>query len=119
MAGVFVHPELVVEPGVAQFGAALLVLVATIGITFSLQAVFIDRPGSDMAVRVVLAGFALVILLCPDNRIATAACIPVLGAIGYWLAVRRTEGGVSEITVAEPVAVAAAPIVDTERGRMQ
>ena len=42
MAGVFVHPELVIEPGVAQFGAAGLILIATIGITFSLQARFAE-----------------------------------------------------------------------------
>src|SRR5262249_23111227 len=58
MAGVFVHPELVVEPGVAQFGAAGLILVATIGITFSLQAIYSERAGTDVAVRIVLAAFA-------------------------------------------------------------
>ena len=31
MAGVFVHPAVVIEPGAGQFGAAALVLVATIG----------------------------------------------------------------------------------------
>jgi TRAP-type uncharacterized transport system fused permease subunit len=51
MAGVLVHPELVIEPGINQLGAALLVLVATIGITFSLQAVFADRPATDVSIR--------------------------------------------------------------------
>src|SRR5256714_3455903 len=78
MAGVFVHPELVIEPGVTQLGAALLVLVATIGITFSLQAVFSDRSAIDVPVRLILAGFALLVVLCPENRIATAALLPVL-----------------------------------------
>ncbi len=48
MVGVFVHPELVIKPGLDQMGAAYLVLVATIGITFSLQATYsethADRP---------------------------------------------------------------------------
>src|SRR5262249_48250538 len=96
MAGVFVHPELVIEPGFDQFGAALLVLVSTIGITFSLQAVFHDSPVVDRAIRAVLAAFALVALLCPGYGIATAACIPVLLMIGYWLVVRRgAEGAVA------------------------
>jgi len=119
MAGVFVHPELVVEPGVSQLGAALLVLVATIGITFSLQAVFADRTAIDASFRLILAAFALLVLLCPDNRIATAACPPVLVLIGYWLVRRRAIGGVAEPRPdLIPVAPTIAPLVDTERGRM-
>jgi len=119
MAGVFVHPELVIEPGVGQFGAAVLVLVATIGITFSLQAVFADRAAIDVPVRLILAAFALLVLLCPDYRIATAACLPVLVLIGYWLLRRRTVGGVAQVAPGLlPVGPIMAPIVDTERGRM-
>jgi len=117
MAGVFVHPALVIEPGLAQFGAALLILVATIGITFSLQALFSERVVIDRAIRFVLAVFALVVLLCPDERIGTAACLPVLLIIGYWLVWRRTAPNPAE-AVAEPVLVPAVPVVDTERGRM-
>jgi TRAP-type uncharacterized transport system fused permease subunit len=120
MAGVFVHPELVIEPGLDQFAAAGLILVATIGITFSLQAIYADRPAVDMPIRLVLAGFALVALLCPDERIGTLACIPVLLLIGYWLLRRRGLAYAdmpAEPVLATPVPVAA--IVDTERGRMQ
>src|SRR5439155_18672726 len=66
MAGVFVHPKLVIEPGVDQFGAALLVLVATIGITFSLQAAFSDRRGLDIPARLMLAAFALIVFPRPE-----------------------------------------------------
>src|SRR4051812_13568038 len=117
MAGVFVHPKLVIEPGVNQFGAALLVLVATIGITFSLQAAFSDRRWIDKAIRLVLAAFALLVLLCPDERIGTAACLPVLLLIGYWLACCRTAANPAAAAVA-PVLVPVVPVVDTERGRM-
>jgi len=119
MAGVFVHPKLVVEPGIDQFGAALLILVATIGITFSLQAVFADRRALDVLVRLVLAAFALFVLLCPDERLAAAGCLPVLLLIGYWLA-RRRGAGVVETPAIEPVVPPplTAQIVDTERGRM-
>src|SRR5215813_9213980 len=85
MAGVFIRPELVVEPGLSQLTAALLVLVATIGITFSLQARFSDRPGIDMAVRLTLAALALVVLLHPSEQVAAFTCLPVVLMIGYWL----------------------------------
>jgi TRAP-type uncharacterized transport system fused permease subunit len=121
MAGVFVHPQLVIEPGFDQFGAAILILIATIGITFSLQAIFSENSAVDMTVRVVLAAFALLVLLCPDDRIAGAACVPVVLTIGYWL-VRRRGINYSELVPAEPMLatpVTVPPIVDTERGRMQ
>jgi TRAP transporter 4TM/12TM fusion protein len=89
MAGVFVHPELVIKPGLDQLGAALLVLIATIGITFSLQARLADRRIPDVALRLVLAAFALGALLDPDTAVASLACLPVLLAIGYWLVFRR------------------------------
>ena len=63
MAGVFVHPELVIEPGLDQFGAALLIGIATIGIVFSLQAIYSDNRLVDRSVRVALAAVALVVLL--------------------------------------------------------
>jgi TRAP transporter 4TM/12TM fusion protein len=120
MAGVFVHPALVIEPGVAQFGAAGLILVATIGITFSLQARYAEGIVSDIAIRVVLAALALVVLLCPDDRIAVVTCVPVLLIIGYWLLKRHDTTYARD--AAEPVHAAPVPvpqIVDTERGRMQ
>jgi TRAP-type uncharacterized transport system fused permease subunit len=89
MAGVFVHPEIVAEPGLAQLGAALLVAIATLGITFSLQGRFSDRRVVDRVVRIVLAAFALVVLLDPDYTTATAAAVPVVAAIAYWLVRRR------------------------------
>jgi TRAP-type uncharacterized transport system fused permease subunit len=89
MAGVFVRPALVIEPGLGQMTAALLILIATIGITFSIQARFADRTWPDRATRVVLAALALVVLLHPSERIAALAAVPVLVMIGYWLARRR------------------------------
>ena len=119
MAGVFVHPKLVIEPGVDQFGAALLVLVATIGITFSLQAVFSDRRALDIPIRLALAAFALFVLLCPNEPLATAGCLPVLLLIGYRLVWRRTGAGVVEASPEPAVSVPLpAPVIDTERGRM-
>jgi TRAP transporter 4TM/12TM fusion protein len=103
MAGVFVRPELVVEPGLAQMTAALLILVATIGITFSLQARFADRAAPDMAVRLALAALALVVLLHPSEQVAALACLPVALIIGYWFVRRRPAAAESREPIGTPV----------------
>ncbi|HMA89557.1 MAG TPA: TRAP transporter fused permease subunit [Burkholderiales bacterium] len=89
MAAVFVHPELVIKPGLDQLGAALLVAISTIGITFSLQARFADSRATDVAIRIVLAAFALVVLFDRVYSVATLACVPIVLAIAYWLVRRR------------------------------
>ncbi|MGE0630238.1 MAG: TRAP transporter large permease subunit, partial [Hyphomicrobiaceae bacterium] len=123
MAGVFVHPELVIEPGVDQFSAAGLILVATIGITFSMQARFADSAPADLATRLGLAALSLLILLHPDERIGVAACVPVMLMMGYWLVRRRNTFNEADVDGGpQPVAATPEPsqhIVDTERGRMQ
>lgn len=93
MAGVFIRPELVVEPGLGQLTAALLILVATIGITFSMQARFADRAAVDRPVRLLLAAIALLALLHPSKEIAAPACVPVVLLIAYWLMRRRIVAG--------------------------
>jgi hypothetical protein len=96
------------------------VLIATIGITFSLQAVFADRPATDVSIRLILAAFALLVLLCPENRIATAACLPVIVLVGYWLLRRRVVRRVAEAVAPDllPASPVTVPLIDTERGRM-
>jgi TRAP transporter 4TM/12TM fusion protein len=89
MAGVFTRPELVIEPGLAQIGAMLFILTATIGITFSLQARFVDHRAIDALLRIALAAFALVVLLHPDRRLAVLCGIPVGIFVVYWVLRRR------------------------------
>jgi TRAP-type uncharacterized transport system fused permease subunit len=102
MVGVFVHPALVIEPGVQQFAAAFLVGVATIGITFSLQASFSDRPLIDRSVRLALAAVALVVLLDATATVATVGCVPVLLTIGYWFLYRRAPARQDDATAGQP-----------------
>ncbi len=104
MVGIFIHPDIVVKPGLDQLGSSLLIGIATIGITFSLQASFVDRRVVDRAWRVALAAVALAVLLSSNVVIASACAVPVLVAIVYWLVVRRRrleagEAGVAEIGV--------------------
>ena len=93
MAAVFVRPEIVLEPGLAQLVATGLVLAATVGLTFCVQARFASRLLVDFAARLVLACFALVALAHPDPWIAAAACLPVAGFAGYWLWRKRDRDG--------------------------
>jgi len=89
MAGVFTRPELVLEPGVAQLGAMALIMTATIGITFSLQARFSDQPALDVPLRIALAAIALVVLLHPNRELAIGACVPVALFVAFWIVRRR------------------------------
>jgi TRAP-type uncharacterized transport system fused permease subunit len=89
MAGVFTRPELVLEPGLAQLAAMALILTATIGITFSIQARFSAVRPLDLALRIALAAIALVVLLHPSRELATAACVPVWLFVAYWIVRRR------------------------------
>jgi len=91
MAGVFTRPELVLEPGFAQIGAMLLILSATIGVTFALQAQFAANRAVDAAIRLVLAAIALVVLLHPSRELAAAACVPVGLFVAYWIVRRRGQ----------------------------
>ncbi len=94
MAGVFVRPNLVIEPGMSQMMAALLILIPTIGFTFSMQARFAERATIDVAIRLVLAAFALVALLHPSEQLAALACLPVGLLVGYWLLWRRPASAI-------------------------
>lgn len=120
MVAVFVHPELVVQPGIHQLGAALLVGIATIGISFALQAHYSEVKTIDYAVRLVIAAFALIALFVPDYTIASAACVPVLIIIGYWLTYRRKlEAGEPEVVEIDAAALGPATAGSGALGTMQ
>jgi TRAP transporter 4TM/12TM fusion protein len=89
MAGVFARPELVKEPGVDQVAAMLLIMTATIGVTFSIQARFADRRPVDIPLRLALAAASLVVLFHPDTQVAVLACFPIALFVGYWVLRRR------------------------------
>jgi TRAP transporter 4TM/12TM fusion protein len=116
MAGVFVHPELVIKPGLDQMGAAYLILVSTVGITFTLQATFSDTRAVDLGVRGVLAALSLYILFSFNDTAATIVSFAVLAAVGYWFAVRRKILAPDKVEVVE--VDLSVPIVDAPLGKM-
>jgi TRAP transporter 4TM/12TM fusion protein len=84
MAGIFVKPALVLEPGFAQLGAFGLILSGTIGLAFSLQARFSASRARDVTVRFVLAGLSLVVVLHPDWNVSALFVAPVAAFVAYW-----------------------------------
>lgn len=89
MAGVFIRPELVKEPGMDQIAALFLVLIPTLGIIFAIQARFGKARQADWTTRGVLMAVSLFALLYPDDVIAAIACVPILLVIGGWFFYQR------------------------------
>ncbi len=119
MVAVFVHPELVIKPGLDQLGAGYLVLVATIGITFSLQATYSESILIDRMARIVLAAMSLFILFSFNDIASDIVSVGVLAVITYWFMVRRkivsdTDPGLVEIDSS----MAPSPATSAAIGRM-
>ena len=120
MVAVFVHPELVVKPGIEQLASALLVCIATIGVSFSFQARFSDNRVIDLTIRCALFASAMVALWVRDYTIATAGTLPVLGLIAYWILFRRKlEIGEPEVVELDAAALGPATIGSGALGTMQ
>ncbi|MBI1203574.1 MAG: TRAP transporter fused permease subunit [Rhodopseudomonas sp.] len=118
MVGVFTHPELVITPGLDQLGAAYLVMVSTLGITWSLQATYSESRSIDLTVRLALATTSLVILFSTWDGLSDVLSAVVIGAMGFWFVKRRAlmEGKTDVVEV--PGALSGRPIVDAPLGRM-
>jgi TRAP-type uncharacterized transport system fused permease subunit len=85
MGAIFMRPELVVQPGVAQLGAFVLVLAGTLGLVFTLQSRFAEGRAGDLLLRGVLAIAALTALGHRDDVVAGAAMLVVVGLLAYWV----------------------------------
>ena len=119
MVGVFVHPELVIEPGLDQMAAAYLVLVSTIGITFSLQATYSETRALDLGLRCFLAAISLYILFSYNDVASTAVSAVVIAFVGYWFVYRRKVVSAAEPEVVEvDMDLVTAPVTDAPLGKM-
>jgi len=92
MAAVFVRPQLVLEPGLAQLGAMVLVFMSTVGLTFCLQATFSERRAVDWALRGVMGAFAALVLFHPSDLVSSLGSVPIVLLVGYWWLHRRQLG---------------------------
>jgi TRAP transporter 4TM/12TM fusion protein len=91
MIGVFTHPQLVLEPGLAQLAAFGMILTATIGVCFSMHARFFDTRFADISMRLALVATSLAVLLIPDPELSATLCVPVLLVMAYWVLMRRSH----------------------------
>jgi len=89
MGGVFSRPQLVIEPGIAQLGAMGLLMAGTLGIVFAWQAQYSKKQMVDILMRLILAGFSLIIIFHPNLIYAISAIIPVALFIIYWFFKKR------------------------------
>jgi TRAP transporter 4TM/12TM fusion protein len=102
MAAVFTRPGLVLEPGLTQLAMMMLVLAATIGLTFCFQARFSQYKSRDLFLRTVLAGFSFLVLFHPNLWVAGLACIPVAGFVLYWVKVGKKSSEAPALPITEP-----------------
>ena len=100
MGAVFTRPELVLEPGLQQVFALVLVLIGTLGVVCSVHAVYSENQSLDLTLRSALALFSIAAALAPSDVIALAAAVPVtlLVIYAFYRSRRMTLGGGLEFT---------------------
>jgi TRAP transporter 4TM/12TM fusion protein len=83
---IFTRSDIVVNPGWAQIGATILVVISTCGIAFAMFGRIVHAAPVDIALRFLIALIALVTMFYPNTGIATAAGAVTLAALalGIW-----------------------------------
>ncbi|MBI2358325.1 MAG: TRAP transporter permease, partial [Deltaproteobacteria bacterium] len=81
--GVFTRPELVVEPGIQQLLAFLLVLVGTLGLICSVHGEYSDNKYLDFVLRSALTLCSLAAVFIPSEPLAALAAVPTAAMVGY------------------------------------
>jgi TRAP transporter 4TM/12TM fusion protein len=77
MPAVFTRPDLVVEVGLLQLHAFLLVLTGTLGIVFSIHCKYNDIKSVDILIRLVLLLLSLIALFYPNIGLADLTILPI------------------------------------------
>jgi len=83
MAAVFTRPELVVEPGLQQLFAFVLVFVGTVGLACSVHGIYSEKSSLDVLLRLSLAILSMAAALAPSYRLAVAAAVPTAVLVIY------------------------------------
>jgi TRAP-type uncharacterized transport system fused permease subunit len=83
---IFTRTNMVTSPGWMQIADTMLVLISTLGVTFSMFGRCHPSPAVDMLLRILLAAVAFVAMFQPDMRISAAVSVVVLIALvwGIW-----------------------------------
>jgi TRAP transporter 4TM/12TM fusion protein len=83
---IFARPEMVTTTGWPQFAAALIVIIGVCGVAFAMFGRTSKSVVLDIGLRLLLAVFALVTLLHPDDNLARmTAVVTAIGLVaGVW-----------------------------------
>lgn len=83
---IFARPEMVTTTGWPQFAAALVVIIGVCGAAFAMFGRTCKNVALDIGLRLVLAVFALVTLMHPDDNLARmTAVVTAIGVLaGVW-----------------------------------
>ena len=93
MVATFTRPELVLEPGLEQMKALVLVAVAAASLCFALQAPFSEHRAVDLTLRLAMFALGALVLVHPSRTVAWLACAPAAAMMLWWLLLRRRHLG--------------------------
>jgi TRAP transporter 4TM/12TM fusion protein len=83
---IFTRSNMVVNPGWAQIGDTILVLISTCGVTFAMFGRWHGNPAVDIALRCLLAAVSFVAMFHPSTTMSTtvASMVALALIIGIW-----------------------------------
>ncbi|MFN2364117.1 MAG: TRAP transporter large permease subunit, partial [Halarsenatibacteraceae bacterium] len=85
MFAVFTRPDMVVEVGRQQLLAVIIVMIGTIGLTFSIHAKYLFKKKFDLLLRALIFIVSAAVIFYPSMTIAYIMIVPTLGFIGFGL----------------------------------
>jgi TRAP-type uncharacterized transport system fused permease subunit len=102
MGAVFTRPELVLEPGLQQIFAFVLVLIGALGLVCSVHGAYSENRSLDFMMRSALALLSIAAALAPSELIASAAAVPVtlLVIYGFYYSRKLAPAGDAEAPLA-------------------
>ncbi|MBI2179264.1 MAG: TRAP transporter permease [Deltaproteobacteria bacterium] len=83
MGAVFTRPELVLEPGLQQLFAFVLVFIGAVGLACSVHGIYSEKSSLDVLLRLALAILSMAAALTPSDQLAVAAAVPTAVLVIY------------------------------------
>jgi TRAP-type uncharacterized transport system fused permease subunit len=104
MVAVFTRPELVLEPGLKQLFAFVLVLIGTLGLVCSVHGAYSEKLSLDVMIRSALALISIAAALAPSDLIAGAAAAPaaLLVIYGFYRSRKLSLAGAAQLSHSSP-----------------